>query len=391
MIRSPVAECRKPSQRRCKWRAALLAPLLLLATCSPATDTEIGFAAASPPPVAATAAPARFSDSEFIASDGAQLPLRKWLPKGPVKAVILALHGFGDYSNAFDMPGKAWAERGIATYAYDQRGFGGAPGRGEWAGEQWLAVDAITATQLLRRDYPGRPVYLLGESMGGAVAVLATTGATRGGTGSDGVPTADIDGVILSAPAVWGRSTMDFLPKVALFAGVRLFPAMNLTGSGLRIRASDNLPMLRALARDPLVLKGARIATVFGLVDLMDAALAAGPHLDVPMLLLYGAHDELVPRRPIAAFVADLPPAPRNPRRLAYYPAGYHLLLRDLQGAKVTEDVSSWIFDRSAPLPSNADATASAKPWPPRLERDGSTAGATEIASPGLAPTAARR
>src|SRR5262249_47536372 len=48
---------------------------------------------------------------------------------GEVRAVILALHGFNDYSHAFAMPGPLWAEQGIATYAYDQRGFGGTPMR----------------------------------------------------------------------------------------------------------------------------------------------------------------------------------------------------------------------------------------------------------------------
>ena len=52
----------------------------------------------------------------------------------PVRAVILALHGFNDYSNAFEGPGEVWAGHGIATYAYDQRGFGAAPERGLWPG-----------------------------------------------------------------------------------------------------------------------------------------------------------------------------------------------------------------------------------------------------------------
>ena len=290
------------------------------------------------------APPARFTDSEFIAGDGARLPLRKWLPKGRVAAVILALHGFNDYSAAFAMPAQVWAARGIATYAYDQRGFGGAPGRGLWAGEGQLAVDAITASRLLRLKYPGRPLYLLGESMGGAVAILAATGAIAGVVpGQGGMPVAEADGVILSAPAVWGRATMDLWPKLALFAGVRLFPDMVLSGRQVRILASDNLPMLRALARDPMVLKGARIDAVYGLVDLMDGALAAAPRLARPTLLLYGAHDQVVPRLSIEDFAAHLPPDPSHRRRLAYYGQGYHLLLRDLEGAAVAGDVASWI------------------------------------------------
>ena len=140
---------------------------------------------------------------------------------------------------------------------------------------------------------------------------------------------------------------------------------MALTGRGLGIRVSDNNAVLRQMARDPLVIKGARVDTVYGLVDLMDEALAAAPRLDVPLLLMYGAHDEVVPRRPVAAFAARLPTEPRHPRRLAYYTAGYHLLLRDLDGGVVANDVASWIADPRAPLPSKADAAGSASPWPP--------------------------
>ena len=86
-------------------------------------------------------------------------------------------------------------------------------------------MDAITASRILRQAYPGRPLYILGESMGGAVAGLATTGALHGIVPSAaGMPVAEADGVILSAPAVWGRAVMDLLPKMALWAGVRFVP-----------------------------------------------------------------------------------------------------------------------------------------------------------------------
>ncbi|HKS89023.1 MAG TPA: lysophospholipase, partial [Stellaceae bacterium] len=328
----------------------MLASLLLLATCGPAIDGEPRPVALAPSPSPA-AAPARFTDDAFIAADGARLPLRRWLPAGPVKTVILALHGFNDYSNGFEAPAQIWARRGIATYAYDQRGFGGAPERGRWVGGAQLAVDAIVAGRILRRTYPGRPLYLLGESMGGAVAILAASGTIPGvAAGPDLSFAAPVDGVVLSAPAVWGRATMDLLPKLALFVGVRLFPDMVLTGRGLRIRASDNLPMLRALARDPMVLKGARIDTIYGLVDLMDDALAAAPRLLRPTLLMYGAHDELVPRRPMTDFAAHLPAGARRAPTLAYYEDGYHMLLRDLEGPAVAGDVASWVLDRGRPL-----------------------------------------
>ncbi|HEV2300566.1 MAG TPA: alpha/beta hydrolase [Stellaceae bacterium] len=317
--------------------------------CAPVTDREARLEGVGTPRAAPEPGPApRFAGDRFITADGLSLPLRRWLPKGPPKAVFLALHGFNDYSHAFEEPGKAWAKDGIATYAYDQRGFGAAPGRGRWPGRFALAADAATASEILRRMYPHVPLYLLGESMGGAVAVVAMTG-------EGGAPVPQVDGVILVAPAVWGRAVMGLAPKLVLWVGVRLFPAMKLTGRGLHIWASDNIPMLRALARDRLVIKRTRVDTVWGLVNLMDAALASAPRLTAPLLLLYGAHDEIIPKRAFRRFARALPPGPGRDRRLAYYGQGWHMLTRDLEGPLVIKDVASWALSRGAPLPSGAD------------------------------------
>ena len=58
------------------------------------------------------------TDEVLVARDGAKLPLRRWDAQGAApRAVIVALHGMSDYSNAFDMPGKVWAKLGITTLA----------------------------------------------------------------------------------------------------------------------------------------------------------------------------------------------------------------------------------------------------------------------------------
>jgi acylglycerol lipase len=328
------------------WGMWLVVALLALTACAPTMDRT-----ADPPNLRAALAatpPARFNDHEFVTADGQLLPLRKWLPHGKVKAVILALHGFNDYSNASDGPGTIWAKLGIATYAYDQRGFGAAPGRGRWPGRAELAGDAASASRILRRLYPGVPLYLLGESMGGAVAIVAMTGES-------GTPIPDVDGVILVAPAVWGRPTMDLLPRMALWIAVRVAPGLTLTGRGLHLQASDNIAMLRALAHDPLVIKETRIDTIWAFVNLMDAALAAAPRLHAPLLLLYGAEDQIIPMRPIGRFVQALPLDMHDRRSLAYYQHGYHMLLRDLDGPAVIADVAGWVLMPGAPLLSGAD------------------------------------
>jgi alpha-beta hydrolase superfamily lysophospholipase len=184
------------------------------------------------------------------------------------------------------------------------------------------------------------------------VAITAATGAA-------GAPRPLCDGVILVAPAVWGRDTMNIFERVGLWTADALFPGLTLTGRGLHIQASDNIPMLRALGRDPLVIKATRVDTIYGLVNLMDMALAAAPRLKEPMLLLYGQRDEIIPAAPVRLFIEHLPPAPPGvDRRVAWYGNGYHMLLRDLEAPMVARDVESWIADREAPLPSGADRGA---------------------------------
>ncbi|HZT51979.1 MAG TPA: alpha/beta hydrolase, partial [Stellaceae bacterium] len=124
-------------------RLSALLFALLLAACAGG-----GLGHMPPAPGLVPAEPQLASDS-FLADDGVRLPLRVWMPDGPVRATILAVHGFNDYSKAFAGPAEEWAKHGIATYAYDQRGFGQAPDRGFWVGTGRLDRDLTNASRLV--------------------------------------------------------------------------------------------------------------------------------------------------------------------------------------------------------------------------------------------------
>jgi alpha-beta hydrolase superfamily lysophospholipase len=320
--------------------------LILLAACAPQ------LAPPGPGLAALEVSAPTLRDATFVTSDGTELPLRHWQPPAGIAphGVVLALHGFNDYSNAFADSGPALAKAGLVVYAYDQRGFGEAPHRGLWPGVEALTGDLATAAELVTARHPGLPLYLLGESMGGAVVLAALAGSES--------PQAA--GVILAAPAVWARSTMPFHQRAALWLGARLFPWARFSGRGLGIQASDNIEMLRALGRDPLFIKETRTDTIDGLVNLMDAALQAGPRIDERALLLYGQRDQVIPAEPTIAFWRSLPEAAAARQRFAYYPEGWHMLLRDLQAEVVIADIAAWIRAPQAPLPSGAEAHAAA-------------------------------
>ncbi len=286
--------------------------------------------------------------NSFTASDGTDMPMRSWLPKGKPKAVVAALHGFADYSAAFAKPATWWATQGVATFAYDQRGFGATPHVFHWSGAGTMVNDAKEFAAILRRRYPGVPIFMMGESMGGAVTIAATTGPYP----------ADVDGAILVSPAVWEHNLMGSVARAALSVVEHTIPGLWLEAPrGLNIHPSDNIEMLRAMGRDSLVQFGARADTTAGLMDLMDQAGEAVPDIRMPTLVLFGAHEEVLPKAAVASFLKHLP---AKDARVALYPHGYHMLLRDLDGPMVWKDVLDWTLDRSAKLESGYECAGEA-------------------------------
>jgi alpha-beta hydrolase superfamily lysophospholipase len=294
---------------------------------------------------------AYFSEKHYFSEDGASLPLRQWLPKSSPKAVLIALHGFNDYSNFFDMPGAFFSAHDVACFAYDQRGFGGAPRRGLWAGIQTYSDDLRIFVNLLKQRYPNRPLYLLGESMGGAVVINAMKLSVM----------SEVEGVILIAPAIWARETMPWYQTGLLSILAHTLPGLTLTGESVGVQASDNIEMLRALGRDPLIIKKTRVEAIYGLTDLMDAAFYSADQLQGKTLLLYGEKDEVIPKKPTYEFLQRFlakGEEKSSRKTVGFYSKGYHMLLRDLQAEIPYQDILSWIRENSNDLPSGADRRA---------------------------------
>ena len=286
------------------------------------------------------------ADDAFVMTDGARLPVRTWLPDGVPRAVVLALHGFNDSRDAWELPGPVFAAAGIALFAPDQRGFGAAPGRGFWPGEAALVSDAAAMLRILHGRYPGVPVYAMGESMGAAVLMgLAASGQAP-----------PVDGWVLLAPAVWGRAQMGVALSSGLWLVSSVAPGLIVTGAEVPIRvvASDNRDALVRLARDPLTIRRTRFDALRGLTDLMDTAQSAAPRLPDRTLALYGEHDTLVPAEAAGRAWEAMPSGVRR----GLYRSGYHLLMRDRGREAVIGDVIAWIDAPDAWLPSGADVAA---------------------------------
>jgi alpha-beta hydrolase superfamily lysophospholipase len=290
---------------------------------------------------------AQVTDPHLSAIDGTPLALSRW-SDGEPRAIILAVHGYGDYgASTFDAAARFWAGQGIATYAYDQRGFGRNLSFGQWPGAGALVADLRDVARQVRDRHPCAPLIVVGHSMGGGVALAAA------GQGP-GAEQLDADGLVLAAPAIWGGAELNPLHRIAAWAAAAVVPDRRFTGEGVvSIQASDNIEALRALGRDPHYLRPPSAREMFGLVRITDMAGAAAQTVGLPSLLLLGEKDQIVPNARVRRVFDRL----TGPRQVIAYPEGWHLLFRDLQAERVWRDVAEWTLATASARPACAAAS----------------------------------
>jgi len=276
----------------------------------------------------------QITDAYFSMADDAKLPYQSWLPDGKPKAIVLAAHGFNDYGKSYRFVGEFLKTKGIATYAYDQRGFGKTENFGIWSNEKNMVRDLITNIKSLKKKYPNTPLYIMGESMGGAVVIVTLADNHN----------LDIEGAILSAPAVWGDKGMSPFLRATSWISAHTIPYMKFSGKGFGKQPSDNIEVLQDLSNDPLFIKNTRLDSTYGLVKLMGNAYRNGGKINknTPILMLYGDNDQLVPKKATSDFVNSLV----ADYTFVYYPNSYHLLTRGLSRDIVLKDIAKWIENR---------------------------------------------
>lgn len=113
-------------------------------------------------------------------------------PNVEAKAVLICVHGLGLHHKSFNSFARRIAPRGIVTISFDVRGFGtylASKGQDDLQIEDCVK-DLIEVIKLIRDDNPDKPLFVLGESMGGAIALHVAAQAPE-----------LMDGVICSVPS----------------------------------------------------------------------------------------------------------------------------------------------------------------------------------------------
>jgi alpha-beta hydrolase superfamily lysophospholipase len=288
---------------------------------------------------------------KMAASDGARLPYRFWPARGEARAALLMLHGACDYSGAFDEVAPKLTRRGFSILAYDQRGFGSNEKRGRWRGKKRMAKDVVEALDMLRRRVGDIPVFVVGESMGGAMAVQAVVRENI-----------KVDGLILAAPGALA-STFWRLFASWLARGINyIAPEWEIVIE--RLSGKDLTPAAALhLLFDPLILRGIRPDMLFGLVKLARSSVEKADQVKVPVLTMMGSRDDILRQACIWAMHQRL----AGKKEWALFDGAPHLLFHWQNHNLVLDRMTRWIEARIKARPT---AQVIALPQQPMTETE---------------------
>jgi len=263
---------------------------------------------------------------------------RVWQVNEHEGAMIIAIHGYNDYSESFQIPATFLTKYKISTMSFHLRGFGMDEDRGSWFPLSVHIDDVTFFVKEIRNNHPEKKIFLLGESMGGAI-VASTVIKNKN---------LQIDGVILVAPAIWNFSEMNPIKKIFLNVISTLLPNLKLDGGDfIKVTACNNIEVLKALAKDKYFIHKPNLKSLNGIVELMDESYKYTKEflnqLPYRTLIILPIKDEIVPRKPLAKLLNDKKDSIKDNITLAIFKNNYHMILRDLESETITKFLANWI------------------------------------------------
>jgi acylglycerol lipase len=265
---------------------------------------------------------------------GSDLRGYRCVPSDPV-AVVLVVHGFGEYAMRHAKTMQQWAGRRIATYAYDHRGHGNSPGKRAIV-ERFddLVDDAIAMRERVAAEQPGIPLFLFGVSMGGLIVTRSAQRSTEG-----------LRGIVLLAPAFAAAENIpQFVQRI--LRGVRKI-APNMALAPLSFAKLSRDPAVgEAYKIDPLTYHGGvPLCSGAEIIAAGDAAVADAAGYVLPTLMLQGDADAIV--FPIGATRFVEAAKSNRDLTLTSVPGGYHELFNDPGGESLADSAADWMLART--------------------------------------------
>lgn len=276
----------------------------------------------------------KHSEARFKGRKDVEIFWQSWMPARPPKAVVVVVHGLGEHSGRYAHVAQALVDADCAVYAMDHRGHGKSGGPRTFIDSFANTVEDIdTVVELARKANPRKPTFLLGHSMGGA---LALSYALRN--------PGKLKALILSGPAVALDGAPPMMKPIARLLST-LAPKLGMFAVAPELVSRDPA-VVADYASDPLNAHGKVPARTLGeIVKFVELLPVLLPALQMPLLIQHGRDDKLAG---VAGSEMVIDRVSSKDKTLKIYDGLYHEIFNELPAdrARVLKDLRDWIGER---------------------------------------------
>lgn len=256
-----------------------------------------------------------------------QIYFQSWLPERDPKAILLIVHGLAEHSGRYMNLVNHFLPLGYAVHGFDH------PGHGRSDGSRVYVERFEDYTDTLKiyfdRIRSGRPVFLIGHSMGGLIGAVYLVDHQR-----------ELAGAVLSGPAV--KVPDKITPTIVLIGRMlsALVPRFGLLGLEAEGVCRDPA-VVQAYVSDPLVHRGkvtARLAAE--MLKAMQFVSIQANQITLPIMIVQGSADRLVDAGGARMLYDTVSSADKEIR---VYDGFYHEVFNEPDRERVLRDVERWI------------------------------------------------
>ncbi|HEY3119013.1 MAG TPA: alpha/beta hydrolase [Vicinamibacteria bacterium] len=275
-------------------------------------------------------------EEDTLAGPAGPLHHRVWLPAEAPKGVVVLVHGLAEHSGRYTHVGEYLAARGWVVHAFDYRGHGRSPGpRVHVDRFDDFLDDTAAVLEAARRRHPGLPVFVVGHSLGGLIALLYVLDHPE-----------TLAGVVATSPALGTHPSLR--PSRAKRTAGRLLSVVapqTLFRTGLDPRQLSRDPeVVRAYAADPLVSRTVSARFYTETARAMAKAHEKAARLSVPALVMASANDAIVDADATRRWLAAAPPGRIE---AVFYDPLAHELFNEPEREEVLARLEQWLERRA--------------------------------------------
>jgi alpha-beta hydrolase superfamily lysophospholipase len=269
------------------------------------------------------------NEGTFRGFGSIELVYQRWRPTGEPRAVVAIVHGFGEYSGRYMNVVNCLVPDGYAVYAFDLRGYGRSPGQRGFI-NLWsdYREDTHAFVQFVAAQEIKRPLFLLGHSLGGLIALEYVLHYPEG-----------LSGVIASGPLLVQPGVSPVLLMLSHLLS-RIYPTFSLK-TGLDASTISRDPaVVTAYQADPLVHSYGTPRLSTEIAAAVAWTQAHAPDLKLPILIIHGGADRLVSPEGSRNFFDKLT---ISDKQRIEYAGAYHECHNDVIFQQVLTDLEKWL------------------------------------------------